>query len=387
VTLEYRTLAEADLEAMLDVRERAFGPMSSDGAQRWFAVNRELVDEGRLGGVFDGGALAGCGKARGFVQAWHGRPVPMAGMSGITVLPEYRGRGVGPVIMRQLADLARRRGEPISALYPATVPLYRHLGWELVGAQSRYALPAHHLRLLGGRLPVRRLGEGDAEAAQVMVAEAVGVDRASGPLVWSTAQWRRVLSDPSRFAYACEGGLVVYGWEGPDLSVDRLWAGTAVAARTLWSLVGSGSSVAKTVLAYLGPDDPLFWLLPEEAGHEVVRHGWMLRVLDVPSALEARGYPEELDVELSFTVEDREHADHSGRWVMRVEGGRAQVARAGADGGGGLVMGAHGLAGLYAGRPAVMLERAGLLDGGSSQQGWVADAVFATPVPYLTDYF
>lgn len=34
-----------------------------------------------------------------------------------------------------------------------------------------------------------------------------------------------------------------------------------------------------------------------------------------------------------------------------------------------------------------MLERAGLLEGGSSQQGRVADAVFATPVPYLTDYF
>lgn len=185
---------------------------------------------------------------------------------------------------------------------------------------------------------MRRLREGDAEAARATLADAVGLDRSSGPLVWSTAQWHRVLSDPSRFAYACEGGLVVYGWDGSDLSVDRLWAATADAARTLWSLVGSGSSVAKTVHAYLGPDDPLSWLLPEEAGHEVVRHGWMLRVLDLPRALEARGYPEELTVELALTVEDREHADHSGHWVMRVERGRAHVARAEA-GGGGLVMG------------------------------------------------
>jgi predicted acetyltransferase len=386
VTLEFRALGESDLEAMIDIRVRAFGPMSAEGSERWLEVNRALVGEGRLGGVFDGEILAGSGKARGFAQAWHGRVVPVAGMAGITVLPEYRGRGVGTLLMRRLAEEAVRRGEPLSALYPQTVPVYRRLGWELVGAQTRYALPAHQLRLLGGGARVWRLGVSDVAAVTDLMTSSVARERASGPLVWSAEDWRRVLQESSRFAYGCEDGLVVYGWDGSDLSVDLLWASTVSTARTLWSLVGSGSSVAKTGYAYRAPDDPVFWLLPEEPGHEVVRHGWMLRILDVPSALEYRGYPDGLACELTFTLDDPERPENCGFWRLQVENGRARVERAEAirDG---LSLSAHGLAALYAGRPLAVLRRAGLVDGGSAREAVSAVAVCCTPTPLLSVYF
>lgn len=386
MTLEFRALSESDLEAMLRVRVRAFGPMSADGARRWEAVNRELVADGRLFGVFDGTTMAGCGKARGFQQVWNGRTVPMAGMAGITVLPEFRGRGVGTLLMRGLAKESVARGEPISALYPATVPVYRKLGWELVAAQSRYALPAHQLRVLGGSAKVEPLTAADAGTARELVSDAAAADRASGLILWDEDRWRRTLEDPDVFAYHCPGGLVVYGWDGSDLSVELLWGATEEAVRSLWSVVGSGSSVAPTVRAYLGPDDPLFWLLPEEAHHEVGRHGWMLRVLDVESALEARGYAPGPPAELRVQVEDPESGANTGRFVVHVEAGRASVARAGGPDPH-VRVGARGLAGLYAGRPAATLRRAGLLDVTSPADEQLADRVFATATPYLTEYF
>jgi predicted acetyltransferase len=386
--LEFRALGESDLEAMLRVRVRAFGPMSADGAQRWEAVNRELVADGRLFGVFDGTTLAGCGKARGFEQVWNGRRVPMAGMAGITVLPEFRGRGVGTLLMRGLARESVARGEPISALYPATVPVYRKLGWELVGAQSRYALSAQQLRVLGGGARVEPLTAADAARARQLTLDAVAADRASGPIVWSEQRWRRTLEDPNVFAYHCADGLLVYGWDGSDLSVDILWGATEDAIRSLWSVVGSGSSVAPTVRAYLAPDDPVFWLLPEEAHHEVGRHGWMLRVLDMESALAMRGYPAGLTAELPLSVEDPEDDANAnaGGFVLRVEAGQGTVSRAD-DREAGLRVTARGLAALYAGRPASALRRAGLLCGGTPADEELADRVFATTTPYLTEYF
>jgi predicted acetyltransferase len=386
VSLDFRVLTESDLDAMLDVRIRAFGPMPAGGADRWYAVNRDLMGEGRNFGVFADGVMAACGKARGFDQAWHGRVVAMAGMAGITVLPEFRGRGIGSRLMRGLSEVSVDRGEPISALYPATVTLYRHLGWELVGAQSRYALPAAQLRTLGGTATVRGVTADDIEGLQALCADAVSRDVASGPLLRSAATWRQLIEDRDTFVYRTDDGVVVYGWDGEDLSVDFLWAASEDSARSLWSVVGSGSSVAKTVRAYLSPDDPVFWLLPEEAGHDVGQHSWMLRVLDVGGALAARGFPAGLSAELALAVEDRESAANTGTWRLEVADGKGAAERVepGADV---IRLSACGLAGLYAGRPVSALRRAGLAQGGAVEDDAALDAVFATPRPYLTDYF
>jgi predicted acetyltransferase len=385
VSLDFRALTEADFDAMQDVRVRAFGPMPAAGAARWRAVNLELVEQERLFGVFDQGQMAACGKARGFEQAWHGQVVPMAGMAGITVLPEFRGRGVGTLLMRGLAERSAARGETISALFPATVPVYRHLGWELVGGQNRYALPAAQLRTLGGASRPARATPQDVSRLVALCRAGLGEAMASGPLLWSPEDWRRRLTDPNSFVYLTQEGVVVYGWDGDDLSVDLLWAGSEDTLRSLWSLVGSGSSVARTVHAYLSPEDPLFWVLPEEAGHEVTRHGWMLRVLDVAGALAARGYPAGVDTSVVMQVDDPESAANSGTWRVEVSGGSGQAVETG-DAAADLRVSVRGLAALYAGRPAAALRRAGLLEGPHSLDE-VTDAVFATSVAYLTDYF
>jgi predicted acetyltransferase len=388
VSLDFRALTEADLDAMQDIRVRAFGPMPPSGAERWRAINLELVEQGRLFGVFDEDRLAGCGKARGFEQVWHGRFVPTAGMAGITVLPEFRGRGVGTLLMRGLAQRSIARGEPLSALFPATVPVYRHLGWELVGAQSRYALPAAQLRVLGGSArPVRATAD-DVGRLLALCRDGVCGSRSSGPIVWPAQEWRRRLADPDSFVYLADDGVVVYGWEGTDLAVDLLWAQSEDTMRSFWSLVGSGSSVARTVYAHLSPEDPVFWVLPEEAGHEVTRHGWMLRVLDVAGALAARGYPAGVEQSLVLQVEDAESEANSGTWRLSVAGGtgRAERVERSAAEGGALWLSARGLAALYAGRPVAALRRAGLAAGGEEGDE-AADAVFATSVAYVTDYF
>ncbi|HEV7147318.1 MAG TPA: GNAT family N-acetyltransferase [Pedococcus sp.] len=389
MSLEFRAPTESDLDAVADIRVRSFGPMSDPETARFRVANLELLDQDRLFGVFDGATLAGCGKARGFEQVWHGRSVPMAGMAGVTILPEYRGRGVGTVLMRGLAERSVARGEPISALFPATVPIYRQLGWELVGGYHRYALPAAQLRNLGGgsTRPVRA-ATADVDRLMAICADVLGNERRSGPLLWSRQGWERRLADRDEFVYLLDDGVVVYGWDGrgADLRVDLLLARSEETLRRLWSLVGSGSSIARTVMAYLSPDDPVFWLLPEESGREVITHGWMLRILDVPGALTARGYSRALEASLVVQVDDAERPDNAGGWRLEVAGGRCHVERVTGDASTAVHLAARGLAALYAGRPMTGLRQAGLATG-DERQDEGADAIFATSVPHLTDYF
>ena len=81
-------------------------------------------------------------------QWWNGRAVPMAGVAGVTVAPEERGRGVGRALVTALLEVIAARGYPLSVLFPSTLPIYRSLGWEIAGTSHEAVIAAHALRSL-----------------------------------------------------------------------------------------------------------------------------------------------------------------------------------------------------------------------------------------------
>ena len=60
---------------------------------------------GRDLGAYDGDRLVGTALYHDMRQWWYGRPVPMAGVAGVKVAPEYRGQGVGRALMTGLTEL------------------------------------------------------------------------------------------------------------------------------------------------------------------------------------------------------------------------------------------------------------------------------------------
>ena len=124
--LVFRQLSQDDdLDAEVELRHQAFGQMDDAGRDRTLAVAAESVAAGRHVGAFDGARLIGTARYLDMRQWWHGRSLPMAGVAGVKVAPEARGRGVGKALMAELTGLIAGRGYPVSVLYPATTPLYR----------------------------------------------------------------------------------------------------------------------------------------------------------------------------------------------------------------------------------------------------------------------
>ena len=122
-----------DLDAQVDLAERSFGPADRDRRRQLLA---DWAGEGRTLGAFDRHRLAGAAMFHDMRQWWCGRAVPMAGVAGVKVAPEDRGRGIARRLMAALLAEVAARGYPLSVLYPATVPLYRSLGWELAGTRE-----------------------------------------------------------------------------------------------------------------------------------------------------------------------------------------------------------------------------------------------------------
>jgi predicted acetyltransferase len=411
-----------DCDQYVDLTIRAFGPVDEAMVQ---PVIEPAVAAGRCLGAFDEGRLVGTALYHDMRQWWHGRAVPMAGVAGVTVAPEYRGQGVGRALMTALTELMAERGYPLSALYPATMTIYRSFGWEIAGHRHEAVLPSRSLSVMarpepGAAAGIRRPGPDDAAEVLQVIGRAHADARDCGPVTWDEATIRHWLTSPGRYAakdryaYLAPDGFLGYRWQhGHDaIFVERVVASSAASTRALWAVAASNSSVAETVRAQVGPSDPLWWMLREQDANIAERESWMLRVLDAPAAIAGRGFPA-TDLAVPLLITDDLRPANAGRWDLTVRAGEGRLSRyrtdspspspvgspPGGDRGGRpprsqqspagqapLALGARGLAALYAGTPVATLRRAGLADGGSPDADAALDGAFAA-TPFMLDGF
>lgn len=420
-----------DLDAQRDLSERAFGVVPAARREEWRQSHAALIDRGAGLGAFVGGRPAGAAYYHDMRQWWSGRSLPVAGVAGVKMAPEYRGRGIGRRMMTDLLGQIAERGYPLAALWPATMPVYRSLGWELAGGRYPVNVPSRELRSLlapdpalpdaglpdaglpedaGNAVGIRRAGPDDAESIVSVMGKAHEAARHSGPLTFAAESVRQWLSDDSLYAYLAEDGYLAYRWKGDDeIFAEHIVAASAVTYRALWSVLAGHSSTAATIRATLAPDDPLWWLTRERDVTLARRTMWMLRVVDAPAAIAGRGFPPAVSLSVRLVISDPARPSNSGRWELEIAGGKGTLSPAGdgaspspgqsgspsasrsADGDAGgdaaaLTLGARGLAALYGGTPVATLRYAGLLSGGSPDTDAALDAAFPGPA-FMLDAF
>lgn len=385
--METRTLDPDDLDAALDVRSRSFGVLPSANVASWKAMTTRAIEADRVLGAYDGTNLLAIARINDFTQWWCGRSMPMAGIGGVVVSPEHRGRGVGTELMTAVLERGRALGYPISALYPATTPVYRSMGYEYAGAEHKITIASEAVRQLGGRstAEIRRAGPVDVAEIVRIMNDLHQRHRDCGPISWSEQEWVDDLEDDDNYAYLAPDGFLMYGWDGSGgIDVHSMIGGSADTLRALWSILGSGSSVVKTISAVVAPHDPIRWLLRDKGLVFADPVWWMLRLLDAEGAIARRGFPLGVTVDLPVELTDPQIAANTRRVRLTV-----------ADGAGAIEvdrttwpaveLGPNGLAALYAGTPLSTLRRVGLATGRADDDA-ALDAAFAAR-PFMLDYF
>jgi predicted acetyltransferase len=391
--------ADDDMDAQVDLAEQAFGALSADARGVWLQRLEHVITSGTAFGAFDGGRVVGGAVFFDMRQWWCGRAVPMAGVGNVQVAPEDRGRGVGRALMTTVLDEIAARGFPLSVLSPATMPIYRSLGWELAGGRYAVSVPSRSLRDLippdvpvaPARPAIRRIGPADAGAAIRAVSRIHEAARHCGPVTWDAMGTAINLARPGFYSYLCDDGFLAYRWHNGnnEMFVERVQAASPDALRGLLSIVASHSSMASSVQGWVNPVDPLWWLTRERDATIVSRRMWMLRVVDAPAAIAARGFPPAVSMRTALSVVDQSCPANAGTWMLDVANGKGELAALTTPAGIGatpLTLSPRGMAALYAGTPVISLRLAGLVAGGDPDNDAALDSAFCA-TPYMLDTF
>lgn len=330
-------------------------------------------------------------------QYFGGRSIPCWGIAGVAVSPELRSSGYAHKLMAENLRENFEQGPPLSALYPAAPRLYRNLGWEFAGSRHKYTYPIATLARLDGPVVLRPATADDAELLRGLYARRYRNE--NGCLDRSEKIWERVKRTPKEnpvFTYVAEHDGEPVGYttyfqkrEGGsfhfDLHVRDLVCLNREVAQAFVTFFAGHRSVADNLHVYAAPDDPLLIELQQtQEIRQTERMDWMLRVVRVKDALEARGYSSCVTGHAEIKLIDELLPENAGNWVLKLDAGKVQAERGGA---GEAELDVRGLGALYSGRFApAQLRAAGLLRGGEASDAALS-AMFAGTVPWMPDYF
>jgi predicted acetyltransferase len=378
------------------VAAQAFnGPMTPEAEEERVAQ----LHRDRCMAVFVDGEVAAWSQVRPFGQFLGGRRVAMGGFSPVVAAKEHRGRGYGSMVTAAQYPLMRERGEVISGLYPAQTQLYRGNGFEVAGVYTYRTFPTrslHHLRP-STAVRIRRGTVDDLPAVKACYRRYAPTQHGwlDRPDVW----WEHVLPadklGTEQFLYVVDGadgeltGYVRYSHgkadHGYTIQVADLCTEDPEVALAIWRMIGTSSTQAELVRANGAPEHPLLLLLPDQDLKTADEIRWMLRVIDAPEAVAARGFPPAVRTTVDLDLADRQCEWNEGRWRLTVEEGDGTLAK---GGDGTVQLPINAFSALYSGyASATTLRQTGLLRGGDARTDSDLTAAFSGPTPTIADFY
>lgn len=355
--LSFRPATSDDLDRILEIHLAAFPDgRAADERRRNFTANR-------LGPLDDLVVAASGDELVGHaflfrVEGWFGgRAVRVGAIASLGVAPEVRGQGVATALLHHLHVAADVRGDALTMLYAFRQRFYARLGYGTSSSRRRLvvdpsSIPASWRALARDR--VRRARGDDKDAIRAAYGRAAA--KASGWLTRGDGFWDRHLARERRHFLVAErpardgGGISGYAafelTQREEHAAITLTLGEIAADDdvTRLALLGSLAAMRGQVTEIeieVAADDPIEVALLDSDGRrfgtDEVEHdlgtvvgGPMLRIEDVPRAIEARGYAADGALDVVVHAGDGETAGAAEEIAVsvRVEGGHAEVSSA-----------------------------------------------------------
>ncbi len=285
-------------------------------------------------------------------------------------------------------------GVPLSTLYAATQRPYRKVGYEQGGSLCSWEIPTDSIQLDFNLLPMQPVIPVRHQVFHTLYQQQAKVT--NGHLARNQAIWERIESSPQDervYAYLIgyetqSEGYIIFIQRQEDNSCEILLKDcvllTPAAVRRFWSFLAAHRSIVKKVRWLSSAIDPKMILLSEQSAKIHRKEHWMLRVIDVSTALEKRGSPLGMETELHLEVRDNLLPENNGKFVLAVASGRGEVTRGGK---GELQLDVRGLAPLYTGLfTPLQLQLTGQMEATETAK-LSATQIFAGSQPWMPDFF
>ncbi len=331
--LIFRLAEERDRTQFINLVRLSFMPTMAlaDVEQEW--GEHPLNPTGRKGWVVEdaSGDLVACYRHLAFELFFAGERFPMAGVGGVAVAIEHRGKGLAQWMLTQALKDFRDQGCLLSMLYPFQHGFYRQLGWAWMGATQQYRVSSRHICSFAERVNIAAYQPSQEEALKALY-DKVAIQH-NGWLVREPWWWENFFKPKGGreiYTYTEAGNLLGYVVlefiqlepEKKQLAVVvREWVAlTAAAYRGILGFLGSLRNQITTIVWNTYPNDPFPYLLKEQQRdpaltlpafdfnymHQLglLSGGFMWRLVDARKAIAQRPIQPVAPFALTFHITD-----------------------------------------------------------------------------------
>jgi predicted acetyltransferase len=306
-----RTITREELDTWRRLMIGVFGYEAKDEDREVFEARTEAD---RALGAFEGSAMVGTTGAFTYRIQTPGGEAPVAGVTGVTVAPTHRRRGVLTSMMHtQLSDV-KERGEPLAALWASESVIYGRFGYGVAVLRADATIDRAHTAMRtpapsSGRIRALDLEEARRVIPGLHLEAGSGIpgwipkrDGDWGDYFYDPEHWREGYSAARHVVYEAGGaprGYLRYRlkpeWKDAhpkyELLINDLQALDGEAYAELFRYAFGVDLVATVEMYGRRVREPLTSLLAEPRR---LRRGlgdliW-LRIVDVPGALGSRRY-------------------------------------------------------------------------------------------------
>ena len=358
-----REVDESELDEFLRITIEAFPGMKVSGPEERTRMLERLARGMKepivhFFGVFEAGRLIGVMRFYDFTMRLHETDALVGGVGGVAVDLRHKKERVAADMIRFFLDYYRDKGAALTALYPFRPDFYHRMGFGFGVKLNRYsfrpdALPARP------KARVEFLTADDKAAVRDCYERFRG--RTNGLLQLPPHVLDSLFTDPAMRLVGIRDGSRVRGyllfrfdpaagdnWLANDLYVRTMVYDDAAALAALLGFLRTQADQVQRII-YETQDDTFHFLLPDPrdgtgnllAGlwHETNTQGAgiMYRVIDTPRLFEVlRGHRfgghdfGGQTTTLGITLSDSFLPENAGRYVLRVENGRAALRDGGA---------------------------------------------------------
>lgn len=246
-----------------------------------------ILESAHVLGWFDGDKLASQISVYPMQMNIQGSIRDIGLVTGVSTYPEYSGQGLMSKLMKECLGKMREQGQSIALLYPYSVPLYRHKGWEIISDKMSFTLMDHQLpRGLNSPGRVRRVDDDDAD---LLALHDEFARRHHGCLVRNALAWEEYwrwdVEDVTQAVYYSEDdkplGYMVYLLKNDAMRIKEIVCLDYEAWKGLWAYIAAHESMVNEISGSSYYDSPLAFWLEDSAIKETIQPYMMGRIVDV----------------------------------------------------------------------------------------------------------
>lgn len=283
-------------------------------------------------GCFDGDKLISQFAAYPLKMNIYGKVFQVGFVTSVCTYPEYTGQGIMKKLMVAELSHMRQQGRNFALLYPYSIPLYHHLGWEIISNKISYVIKDNQIPdKLAAEGYVRRVNWDNTEFHDLhsRFASVTHGCLFRNALAWEEYwRWDEEDTDVAVY-YNVKGkpcGYMVYLIKKDVMRIKEMIYLNREAQKGLWEYIHAHNSMIDEVHGNTYFSEPIAFEMDDGDIKESICPYTMGRILDVKGFLE--NYPCDADAEelnITFEIKDSLLPWNNGCFHVNFNGGSCKL--------------------------------------------------------------